>query len=101
MVDLILSYFLLLLLLISAFTGFLIFGLTNLICFPITPLFQTDILNRYGPTSDGISKIVTVRGKLYNIGSYMKYGFHRDTNGMLMGYTNELLNDLKMGGNAC
>ncbi|CAG8612762.1 10216_t:CDS:2 [Paraglomus brasilianum] len=63
-------------LLISAFMGFLTFGLSTLACQKKVPLYEQDILRLFGPDAPG-QKVHIVRGKLYNTGVYFLTGSHR------------------------
>lgn len=66
----------LIILVISCTIGFLSFGLSPAACRKIVPIYPQDVAALYGANSTG-TKVMIVRGQLYDVGSFFKSGFHR------------------------
>ncbi|KAL7751572.1 ATP-dependent RNA helicase [Sorochytrium milnesiophthora] len=65
-------------LLISGMVAFVTFGFSSLVCSPIIPLYYFEWQRDFARTPKGSNpSLALVRGSLYDIGSMVKFGYHR------------------------
>ncbi|KAI9599362.1 chitin synthase-domain-containing protein [Syncephalis fuscata] len=62
---------------ISVILGFLTFGFSGLACQKIVPIFPAEVAAKHGVEAAIGQRYMTVRGRLFHLGDYFEYGFHR------------------------
>ncbi|KAI8056052.1 chitin synthase-domain-containing protein [Syncephalis plumigaleata] len=62
---------------ISTIFGFLTFGFSGLACQKIVPIYPGEVAANHNVEAAIGQRLMTVRGRLYHLGDYFEYGFHR------------------------
>ncbi|RKP07402.1 chitin synthase-domain-containing protein, partial [Thamnocephalis sphaerospora] len=62
---------------ISTALGFLTFGFSDLACKKIVPIFPAEVAAKHGADARPDARLMIMRGRLYQLGEYFEYGFHR------------------------
>ncbi|KAI9138672.1 chitin synthase-domain-containing protein [Paraphysoderma sedebokerense] len=62
---------------VSAVVGFVTFGLAELVCSPLIPIFRDQLSRDHGfGAPPGRTKLMAVRGRLYDVGDFFQFGGH-------------------------